>query len=264
MKNLMVANIREKGRYSPDNIKQLLRAQIENSIQVGWEIEDIIVIANFDFEFLGVKTIKTDLNKHCFTGSKMFGVKYVFDNNLNEREMVFSHDLDVWQNIWFDPPEIKDVGITTYSSTRLNGGSVFWRFSAKDIIELIVFEINKGINKEEPVINKLLNTEEYRGRVTIVNNTYNVGCSGFFPRYLWSAKPIRVVHMNPTNRIAWETHRLNRDGMGAVSISPRLEHLLRKYYPLATEISHEGKGRSEFKKKQHEERMGKYLKRVAI
>lgn len=256
----MVANIREKGRYSPENIERLLKAQIENSIQVGWEIEDIIVIANFDFEFLGVKTKKTTLNKHCFTGSKMFGIKEYYETS-NDRGLVWSHDLDVWQNVWFDPPSIKDVGIATYSSLRLNGGSVFWNGSARDIIDAIVSEINKGVNKEEPVINKLLGIEEYKNRVTVVNNTYNVGCSGFFPRYLWAEKPVRVVHLNPTNRIAWETHRLNRDGMEVVSVSPRLEYILRKYYTLATEISTEGQNRREVKRKHHEERMTKYLKR---
>jgi len=257
MKNLMVANLRERGRYSFENVDRLLKAQIENSVEVGWEEEDIILVANFDYEYMGVKTQKTDLNKHCFTGSKMFAVKWVFEN-LNIDDIVWARDLDIWQNISFDPPEFKDVGLTTYSSSRLNGGCVFWKPSAKDMIDHIVLEINNGSNKEEPVINKLFNTPEYKPRVTVLNNTYNVGCSGYYPRYLWAEKPIRAAHMNPTNRIAWETHRLNRDGMGAISISPRLENILRKYYPLATEISSEGKERSEVKKQQHEGRAVKY------
>lgn len=260
MKNLMVANIREKGRYSPENIERLLKAQIENAIQVGWETEDIVVISNFDFEFMDVKAKKAKLNNHCFTGSKMFAVKEYYEIT-PYHGLVWAHDLDVWQNVWFDPPNIKDIGITTYSSFRLNGGSVFWNGAAKDIIDLIVSEINKGSNKEEPIINKILNMPEYKNRVTVVNNTYNVGCSGYYPRYLWAEKPVRVVHLNPMNRIAWETHRLNRDGMGAISVSPRLEYILRKYYSLATEISAEGKSRYGIKKDLHEKRMSKYLRR---
>ena len=258
MKRLLVANVRKAGRYSEENTRRLLSAQIENLTEVGWETEDIILIGNLEFEFMGVKVTKSEMNKHCFTGSKMFAVQYVMENDINKGDTILSSDLDIWQNVWFDEPEFKDVGITTYSNNRLNGGSVFWKPEAKDIVDHIVKEINKGSNKEEPVINKLLYTPEYRSRVTILNNTYNVGCSGYYPRYLWAEKPIRAAHMNPTNRIAWETHRLNRDGMGAISISPRLENILRKYYNLATEISSEGKGRSAVKKKQHEDRMNKY------
>jgi hypothetical protein len=222
----------------------LLKAQVENSIQVGWKAEDMIVVTNFDYEFMGVKAYNTILNKTCLTGSKMFGLQWAFDNGLIP-DVVWASDLDAWQSVSFKEPKFKDVGITTYSTTKFNGGSVFWRKSAKDIIDHVVTVIAAGENKEEPTLNKLLKSD-YKDRTTVVDTSFNVGCSGFIPRLYRAVKPIRVCHLNPLNRIAWETHRLDRNGMGLVSVSSRLELLLRKYYPhLATELSEEGLVRSE-------------------
>jgi len=257
MIKLLTANSRENhNRYTKDAMTTLLKAQIENSIQIGWEAENLCIISNFDFEFMGVKSIKAELNKHCWTGSKMFALQWFMNNVEMDNGVIWSADTDIWQNVSFDEPDFKDVGITTYSSPKFNGGSVFWRESAKDIVDRIVGILEKGEEKEEPTINNLLK-KEFSDRVTVLNTTYNVGCSGFFPRIYKAEKPIKVCHLNPQNRIAWETHRLDRNGLAEIfpecarSVSPRLENLLRKYFNLAIHLSDEGKRRSVELRKQH-------------
>jgi len=264
MKILLTANVREESkRYSFKDMDIILKAQIDNILDCKWKVEDVILIANIDYEYLGVKAIKTQLNDSCLTGSKMFSLEYALDNDLSGGDTIWAKDLDVWPNYSFNKPKMKEVGITTYSSPKLNGGSVFWKPSAIDIVKHVISEINKGEEKEEPTLNKLLKSE-YRHRITVLNTTYNVGCSGFFPRAYMATKPIKVCHLNPTNRIAWETHRLNRDGMGIVSVSTRLETVLRKYYDLAYELkSEKDKKRSKELKERHEKHLakGKYKKR---
>jgi hypothetical protein len=242
MKNFIIANKSKSSRYKFENIEILIKAQIENSLELGWKEKDIIFIANFDYDFMGVKSIKTDLNKECLTGSKMFGMKYLFDNNL-VNDIIWAHDLDAWQNVPFSCPEFKDVGITCYSTPKYNGGSIFWKKSSEDIVYRIIEEIKKNKeNKEEPTLNKVLKSKEYKKRVTNVNNTFNVGCSGYVKRWDRSIKPIRVCHFHPYNKIAWETHCLDRNGLDIKGVSDRLEKLLRKYYPdLAPELSKNGK-----------------------
>lgn len=248
MKNFMVANLSNK-RYKFDKIELLLRAQIDNSIELGWNVEDIILLANFDYEFMGVKSIKADLNKKCLTGSKIFGMKYLFDNDM-VNDVIWAHDLDAWQNVEFGVPEFKDVGITCYSTSKFNGGSIFWRKSGRDIAEKVVSTIlEKEERKEEPTINKILNSKEYKSRVTVVNRSFNVGCSGYVKRWSDSIKPLRVCHFHPYNNIAWETHALDRNGLDTKGITDRLERLLRRYYPsLATELCHAGKQAQEERK----------------
>ena len=104
MKNLLVANVNKKNkRYSIDNMEPLVKAQIENSLEIGWQPNDIILLTNFKFEFMSVKATEITLNDFCWTGSKMFGIQYVLNNCPND--VVWAHDLDAWQNVWFDCPD---------------------------------------------------------------------------------------------------------------------------------------------------------------
>lgn len=252
MINLMVANISNQKRYSLEALTPILQAQIHNSLLLGWSPSDIVIAANFDFEFQGVKTIKIKLNKHCLTGSKMFAVKWLLFHDF--ADVVFAHDLDAWQNSEIEsPPDFKDVGIACYSNDKFNGGVVFWRKSAIDIVDAVVDTLNKGEEKEEPTLNRLLKSDLYAQRVTVLNSTYNVGCSGFVPRHTRAEKPIKMVHLNPYNRIAWETHRLDRNGIGLISLSVHLEIILREHFPfLAIKLSAEGISRQKELRKKHE------------
>lgn len=259
MKQLMVANMRKKHKnYDRKSLETILKAQIENSLELGWRPEQLIFLSNFDFEFMGVQLQKIDLNAFCWTGSKMFGLKWLFDNNrFPAGEIVWAKDLDTWQNIWFDAPDIRDVGATYYSRPKFNCGSVFWGPGSQDIISEVVkrLEENKEI-KEEPVLNKMFKSNDYKDRVTVLNTTYNVGCSGFVPRYERATKPIKVCHFHPTNKIAWETHVLDRNGLDEGPVTLRLERLVRKYYPEnAVELSDKGKKKADMlRKKRLEEK----------
>lgn len=262
MRQLFTINIQDdsKKSFTEDRVLTALTAQIENSLEVGWKKEDIILVSNYVFDIEGISNVHTELNGSCLTGSKLYGVKHVFDNNLDNGEIIWAHDLDVWQNTTLDLPQISDMALSTYSSPKkLNGGSQFWTNKAKDILDVILSEIKEGDKREEPAINKVLHSGKYEGRYTILNTTYNVGCSGYVPRMLSAEKPIRCVHMNPFNRISWETHALDRDGCGLVSVSERLEKLLRRHFILATKLSNKGKKRQAELTEYHEGRMNKYL-----
>ncbi len=240
MKLLMVANVNETNkRYNSENMLNVVAAQIENSIEVGWAPKDIIIVSNKNFEFMGVIPYMTQLNDFCLSGSKMFALKFLLEHDVIKDDLVWAKDLDCWQNVSFPEPVVmKDVGICTYSNGKYNGGSIFWKPKAKDIINVIVQYIQKHKQeKEEPALNFVLKHEKVKHRVEKLNYTYNVGCSGFVPRYESSLKPVRVCHFNPMNSIAWEIHGLDRDGIGAIAVTIRLERLLRKYYPnLATKL----------------------------
>ena len=127
----------------------LLKAQIDNILDCGWKSSDVLLISNVDYEYLKVCAIKVELNDTCRTGSKMFAVEFVLDNKLHDG-VCWAKDLDTWPNYMFDEPEIKDVGITTYSSKKLNGGSVFWKSSSFDIVKHVIGEINKGEETNDP------------------------------------------------------------------------------------------------------------------
>ena len=243
MINFMVANLQEKkGLYRRINKKRLLsmlKTQIENSLDVGWNKEKILVMSNFDFEFMGVKTHQCELNNTCLTGSKMFGLLIAFEQGLITEE-VWSHDLDAWQNIWFESPEFLDVGVVPYYESFYHGASVFFRPGTKHIVTEIVDRVTrKNTSREEPSLNRVLKSKKYKDRVTVLDNTYNVGCTRFVKRYMKSEKPVRVCHFRPFRRIAWRTFVLDSNNIfnGENPVSVRLEKIMRKYFPgLATEF----------------------------
>ena len=241
MKILMVANA-DKGhkRYSLGNVTLLAKAQVENTLECGWKPGDIVIISNFDFGFMGVEAIRAPLNDFCLTGSKMFGVHHWFFE-MGMRETIWAKDMDLWANVHFDEPEFKDVGISRYSKDIYNGGSVFWKWEGRDIANEIVSAMDSGkAKKEEPVLNRMLRSGLFRDRVTTLNETYNLGCSGFLVRYERAEKPIRGCHFHPYNTIAWSTFALDRNQEGFVPITIRLERLFRRYWPsLATRMDPE-------------------------
>lgn len=247
-KNVIVANFqgiskkntrdlgegRKRKPYTFPNLEVEIKAQIDNALAVGWTTEDIILATNFNYEYRGVKAILVQLNNFCMTGSKTFAVLELMKMGKIDGP-VWLHDLDVWQNEWFDLPDFKEVGICTYSTPKFNGGSVFYRPSAQDMIQKVVDVIlEKKEQQEEPTINRIYKTDEFKDRVTVCDQTYNLGCSGFVPRYNRSEKPIKCCHFHPNNKIAVDTHMYDRNMLGhdKIPVSNRLRQLLFKYFPI--------------------------------
>lgn len=263
-KNLMVTNIQKHGKWSFETVKPTIYAQIENTLELGWKPEDVIIISNVDFEHMGVKSVMTDLNSNCLTGSKLYAVRWAMEHDLGD--VFWAHDLDLWQNAEFLCPEFKDIGISCYSPPRpngdykINGGGVFWRRgSSEDILAECIKTIESGHERrEEPTLNRLLKKSPLKERVTLLNTTYNVGCSGYVERFLWATKPVKGLHFKPDNAIAWETHALDRNGLERRAMSERLEAIVRRHFPhLPRELSPKGKIAHETRKKIRHERIDK-------
>ena len=66
MKNVLIYNIIEgQERYNNELLLNYFRAQVDNSLRLGWQKEDIIIGTNFDFEHKDVKNI--ELKNVCTT-----------------------------------------------------------------------------------------------------------------------------------------------------------------------------------------------------
>lgn len=231
MKLLLTVNFQNKRKYPFERLENELKAQIENSLNMGWKTKDIILVTNFDYEFMGVYSTQLPMKDFCLTGSKTFAVHELFKRNL-VNETLWSHDLDLWQAVPLtEEPDILDAGISTYSSSKFNGGSVFYKPSAKDIVEETVNVIVNGKEqKEEPTINTVFKSDKFKDRVTVMNTRFNVGCSGFVERYNRSVKPVVGVHFHPTNRIAYDTMCRDRNLLGEVPVTQNLHNLFLKYF----------------------------------
>jgi hypothetical protein len=233
MKNVITCYLKKQKDFH--YFESYLKAQIDNSIELGWSTDSIILVTNFDFEFMGVKAMKMDLNPGgCLTGSKTFSTLLLLKHGMNEP--FWAHDLDAWQQIKFDMPEFTDIGVTTYSVERkINGGSMFIRPSAIDMVQEIVNEIERQQSKkEEPIIRKILNLDQYKGRITIVDQTFNVGCSGFWKRYYRASKPIHVFHFHPEMKGTRARVTMAIDENGQQVMDDRTKAVFARYWPNTT------------------------------
>ena len=236
MKLLLTLNYqdrRENRRSHPkEKLLNELHAQIENSLNMGWTTNDIILATNFEHEFMGVCATVLPLNDFCLTGSKSFAIHELMKRNLVS-ETIWVHDLDLWQSVPLEgEPDFLEAGISTYvSPTKYNGGSLFYRPSAQDLVAEVVKEIsaNKEV-REEPTINRVFKRDEFKDRVTVMNYRYNVGCSGFVERFQGSEQPVVGVHFHPTNRIGYDTMCRDRNRLGKIPVTNRLHQLFLKYF----------------------------------
>ena len=244
MKNLIVANFPNDGHRSAE-LLTLIKAQSHNTKHFGWKEEDFLIVSNSEKCCDFGTWIRADLNKSCYTGSKLFAVQYVYEKGLTS-DSIWAHDLDAWQNSPFIEPEFNDAGFAHYSRPKINGGSQFWKKSGLDIIKHTIGLITKnGSQKEEPCLQAIY--PHFKSRISILNETYNIGCSGFVDRYSRAIKPIQVCHFHPTNRIAWQSHFLDRNGLGFRSVSDELKTNLDLFYKLPLELDEEGKKAQAFK-----------------
>ena len=64
MKNVLVYNIVDnKERYNTELLFNYFRAQIDNSLNYGWDKKDIILATNFDFNYKDIESVR--LNNIC-------------------------------------------------------------------------------------------------------------------------------------------------------------------------------------------------------
>jgi len=232
VKNLLAANFRPKNKLSEVDLRQLIDVQVENSRALGWAVHDIVIVTNLTLD-TPATVVRAPLNDTCLTGSKMFALHHLFSlGAIRDGEVWWAHDLDAWQNYWFDPPEFLDIGLAEYSRPSFNGGSIFLRANARDMVSTITEQIvSSKARREEPAINSILRSAPFKDRVTVLNSTFNVGCSAYAVRHNRSVKPILVSHFNPKGKTSWRTHIFGDRKLPEASISPRLfELLVRRFH----------------------------------
>jgi len=134
-------------------INGYLGLQIENSLMLGWDISDIVVITNFEFEHMGVKShVVNDICRWSSFANKMVVVGEMISNGVIN-DNFWLHDCDAYQLVPFVFPEkCLDVGFSRHAPGRNKpqGGSAFYRKSAFDIVHAVSEMIRAfRVQKEE-------------------------------------------------------------------------------------------------------------------
>ena len=193
--------------WTEEMVFAYLRAQVDNSLRLGWNINDIIICTNLDFSYKDVVIIKLD--DICYYNkffNKQYGIAELLSKKLID-DIFWFHDFDDWQLNKFEFPVFNgDIGMCKYlDDSQWNTGSIFIKPSSLDIWLLIVefMKLNASIETihqwgDENAFNYIYNSyNEIHSRLSKLNNTYNIGVTQFEQRYAMATLPISVAGFKP-------------------------------------------------------------------
>lgn len=240
MKNLLIYAHPDK--KFDDDTKDLAKIQIDNILDLGWKIEDIVLLTNFPWEYRGIKAIVgQDSLYYSFdpTLAKIAGIVFLLQQGLVGDEIYFCHDFDHYQTVSLTEDEIekemegKDLAITDYGRVpRWHLSCIFFKKSAKDIFELLLENTIKLQNHNQEDTMFLLtenNTNGIRGRIKKLNISYNFWGGNIRSTYEMAEKPIKGVHFQPVHRDRLDFFMYGKNKIGKVLIDERLIKLFNKY-----------------------------------
>jgi len=212
MKNVIIFQdwIREKTyghEWKQDELFSYFRAQIDNSIRLGWNTKDIVICTKLDFSYKDVTIIKlSDICQYNKYFNKQYGIAELLSKGLIDEPFWF-HDFDDWQLYPFEFPEFDgDIGLCKYIDfTQWNTGSIFIKPSSKDIWELIVEfmkmnDSHPGLLQvgDENIFNFIYHQyPEIQHRFSWIDTRYNVGATQFNDRYQKATKPVLIAGFKP-------------------------------------------------------------------
>ena len=210
MKNVIVYNqvntdyhVGEK--YTDEHLIDYLMCQIDNSLKLGWDRDDIIIGTNFDFEYRGIKNyLLEDVCTYSGFNNFWYGALELMNKGILVEDF-WLHDQDSWPVRKFDFPDFDgEIAGCEYIKTRQwNCGSIFFKETSKFLLENIVYSMknNTGqkISSDENWIAAFrFNTlSKNRHLFSSIDTRYNVGYTHFNQRYDRATKPINVFSFKP-------------------------------------------------------------------
>lgn len=237
MKNLLIYINPE--RKFDDETSKTVKIQIDNSLDLEYKSEDIMLVTNFHYEYNNIKAIVVPDNLYCDWWkqvSKMNVIVYMFENNIIEDGQYWFHDLDAFQTEKINIDT--ELAFTNYGYIKKwNTGSFFFKFNAREILTTIRDYCYKLKTDEERAFMHLTekNIDNINNKYEVLNYTYNFpGCkaSEKYLNRLWKGvdKPIKVLHFHPQYRHGRYFKFLCGDNVLNISLMPeRLIKIFRKY-----------------------------------
>jgi len=221
-----------------ENTLNLIKAQIDNSLECGWDPKDIIIATNFDFEYKKVKTYVLDeICDYSQFFHKQYATLEMMRKGIFEDFNIWYHDLDAFQLEPFDFPQFNgDWGTCVYPNGDGHScqcGIIYLKPSSQDIFEYLVSNMkNKVYNThdDEVVIrHEVKLNPKFSHRVSILDTSYNMGMTGFDDRYLNATKPIKVVHFHPDNQKQWDMMAEGKNDLNVKIVNNRLLSIIKKH-----------------------------------
>lgn len=237
MKNLMLF-VLEDLRSDRSAVERNLALQVENSLELGWQREDVLILTNFPFSCAGVSALEVDPPRRPRTSRatsfyKTWCILRVLDS-LTPGEVVWYHDVDVYQLERFsEPPSRKTLSFCLYTTRErllVQGGSMFFGAPARPIFEAVMDQlVNRGVRKDEYALTFQLARPEFLDCFEALDYSWNLGDTDFALRYQLARKPIKAVHfhLDRADHAAKFVH--GRNDLGVRPLPDRFIDLLQRH-----------------------------------
>lgn len=211
MKNLLIYSGPQK-KFSQEDLS-LAKIQIDNSFDLDWKKEDILLVTDFPFEYNGVKSLLVpdglyyDFDKNA---NKAIVSVYLLNQGIIEPgKLYWCHDFDAYENFRIDEQELGlaefDLGLTHYFyKPEWQFGSFFFKKTSKDILELLDNTIRArpylSRNNEKTLTWLIKHNAIDPTRYKKLNVTYNIMKKYLATIYPQAIKPLKVLHFRPSDK----------------------------------------------------------------
>ena len=221
-----------------DKSIRYMKAQIDNSLDLGWKPEDIILATNFDFEYKGVKnyTLKETCDYSQFL-NKEYAISELIQEGVIKDSNIFYHDLDAFQLQAFDFPTMKgDIGGCIYpggDGHSVQCGVLYTKTSASDIWKdmadkMKTKEFQTG-NDEIIIRGYVKLNNNYDFRFTPLDTSYNVGMTSFNERVQEAVGYLKVCHFHPDDEKQYDCMVNGVNQLNRKIIDERLLNILKSH-----------------------------------
>jgi len=188
--------------------KTLVKIQIDNSRELGWKDEDIMLFTNFNFEYKEIKATVIEIDAYCDympISTKITSLlKLISLGYINKRNVYWIHDFDCYQLIPFKNGEIvlgnADMALCDYGrrKDKWSGGSIFFKYNAKDIFVQQSEIMLKYHLVNEKAFDILTNQNpKLLKRIKKLDPAYHFLPFNIRNNYRFCLKPLRIAHFHP-------------------------------------------------------------------
>ena len=223
-----------------DEHKQLVKIQIDNSLSLGWKVDDILLITNFNYKHNGVKSIVVDDENYCrfFTPTtKLYVINDLFKKGMIKKDLYWYHDFDCFELNKIIESEVRsemglcNLGASNYCQrSRLCSASMFFDRNAEDIFNWMRKESDKHrVNEEHSLMRMAYNPKNPLSlRFKMINTTYAFHKFNIVKTYKTTIKPIRAAHFHLTPD-KYDFYIRGNNKLNKVLIPERLIKIFKKY-----------------------------------
>jgi len=172
----------------------LTKIQVDNSLELGWKPEDIILATNFPWEYRGVKSHVMEGDYGALDGNRSSKIKVIHKLLMDwfVNDVVWFHDHDAFQLELFNAP-YADFSVTDHGwSHTWNAGSFFFNQDTQWVFEQILKKMGNEMNEQDA-----LTTIYDDVFPNFINITHNLNIYQLKQNIEKADKPLLVAHFHP-------------------------------------------------------------------